>query len=437
MSRRILILADFACASGFAQVAQNVVVQLLKEKEVQYQIDIVAINYYGVPNEWLSLYPTVRLFPASIVSNGDLFGREAYLAMLGTGAYDLTWVLQDTFIVEVIGEKIKDIRTKLITENKKVFKFIYYFPIDATPKENWITKSVSIADIPVAYTEYGKNEVLRWDKDLAKRLRVIPHGVDTTKIKPLPKDQVRQFRHDWFDGLADDRFLITNVNRNQPRKDVARTLQIFSLFKKQAPEALLYLHMKAKDVAYDINEIARNFDLIPEKDYIVPPGFDEHEGVSVEMLNFIYNSSDLVMTTTLGEGWGLSMTEALAARVPVIAPNHTSLTEILTNRGFLVTAGKTQNDWIALTQDNERLRPLANVNEYVDKLMYIRNNYQEALKLAEAGHGFVINNWTWDLVGQQWRDLFKNVFPAEKKVGRNDLCFCKSGKKYKNCHYGK
>jgi glycosyltransferase involved in cell wall biosynthesis len=59
---------------------------------------------------------------------------------------------------------------------------------------------------------------------------------------------------------------------------------------------------------------------------------------TIEEVNEIYNASDLYVTTTLGEGWGLGVTEAMATRLPVIIPNTTSLTEIGGNgsRAFML-----------------------------------------------------------------------------------------------------
>ena len=435
-AKRVLILADFGCATGFAQVSQNVVAQLLKEKDINYQIDIVGINYHGMPNEWQNVYPRVRLFPATVISRGDLMGRTGYLSMLSAGVYDLTWILQDTFNIEPIMDKVLDIRRDLVINNKKNFRIIFYYPIDTTPKENWIKKSVSLVDVPVVYTKYGYDKSIAIDSSLKERLQIVPHGVDTTLFNSIDEKIVNEFRHDYFVGRADGKFLVTNVNRNQPRKDIARTMKIFRLFKNQCSDALLYLHMNKKDVAYDLYEIARLYDLIPNFDYICPANFNEHDGVPPAIVNGIYNCSDVVMTTSLGEGWGLSMTESLACKTPVIAPNHTSFTEILEGKGVLVSAGKTLNDWVTLSGDNETTRPVVNIPEYVDKLVWIHNNYKEAQKLADAGYEYIQKYWTWDIVGETWRKIFKDALikPKQEKIGRNDLCFCGSGKKYKNCH---
>ena len=435
-TKRVLILADFCCATGFAMVAQNVVAQLLKDKDVVYQIDIVGINYHGMPNEWQGVYPRVRVFPAMLISSNDLFGRTGFLSMLSAGVYDLAWILQDTFNVEPIMEKIMELRKSLAVNNKKLFRLIFYFPIDAKPKENWIKKSVSLADVPVVYTQYGYDECIAVDPQLESKLKIIPHGVDTAIFHPIDQKDIDEFRGHYFLDRTKDKFLVTNVNRNQPRKDIARTMQIFRLFKNQCPDAVLYLHMNKYDVAYNLDEVARNYELIPNEDYICPANFQEHDGLPLEAVNAIYNASQVVMTTSLGEGWGLSMTEAMACKTPVIAPNHTSLTEILEYRGTLVSAGKRNSDWVVLQADNERMRPIVDVAEYVDKLVWIHNNYKEAKALAEKAYEYVTKNWTWDIIGEEWRQTFKNalIIEPEKKMGRNDPCYCLSGRKFKNCH---
>ena len=59
------------------------------------------------------------------------------------------------------------------------------------------------------------------------------------------------------------------------------------------------------------------------------------------MLNQIYNSIDVMYVATLGEGWGLTITEAMAAYCPVLAPRNTTIPEILgEGRGFIYDLDK-------------------------------------------------------------------------------------------------
>ena len=73
------------------------------------------------------------------------------------------------------------------------------------------------------------------------------------------------------------------------------------------------------------------------------------------MLNELYNCFDCFVTTTTAEGWGLTVTEAMATKTKVICPIHTSLSEI-TDYGKLV---------IPL----DRLSKVVYVNDY-DKIRY-------------------------------------------------------------------
>jgi glycosyltransferase involved in cell wall biosynthesis len=64
----------------------------------------------------------------------------------------------------------------------------------------------------------------------------------------------------------------------------------------------------------------RDFQLTDEK-YL-------QKGAPVELIKNIYNASDVFLTTATGGGWELSVTEAMACKLPTIIPNHTSLGEI-------------------------------------------------------------------------------------------------------------
>ena len=120
------------------------------------------------------------------------------------------------------------------------------------------------------------------------------------------------------------------------------------------------------------------------EDFVIPqPGtFNPGVGFPVNILNEIYNASDLYLTTAWGEGWGLTVTEAMCCHVPVVAPANTSLIEILDsgNRGYLAPSGDTPTHWIvAGPQDLNRMRPLVNVEETTDIIIHIMDNYNEAL----------------------------------------------------------
>jgi glycosyltransferase involved in cell wall biosynthesis len=65
--------------------------------------------------------------------------------------------------------------------------------------------------------------------------------------------------------------------------------------------------------------------LVEGIDYMFPPETEKgYKGTSVEDMNKIYNSLDVFLTTATGGGWELTVTEAMACKVPTIIPRHTS-----------------------------------------------------------------------------------------------------------------
>lgn len=360
--------------------------------------------------------------------------------------------------------------------------------MDSELKENWITRSIALPDYPVAYCDWGKKEIMKYDRDnfevnfisklpdgttqsgivnvpsMEDRIQVINHGVDLNDFHVISDEERMKFREEFFGGVVKpDTFLVTNISRNQPRKDIMRTIQVFSEFLKYNPNSHLYLHMQSHDIGGSIEEMARYFGLSAGKEYTVPNNFDAGAGYGIDIVNKIYNAADACITTTLGEGWGFISTEAMATKTPLVAPNITSFIDILGAnvpmlelnkwledggwdqvRGIPVLAGSTRSEWFSQgIQDNERLRPLTNVDDMVSKLRWVKENPETVNKIVERAYEWV-QNLSWDKIAEHWDSLFMRAYAELEeerklgdkidKVGRNEPCPCGSGKKFKNCH---
>ena len=357
---QVAVLADSPnVVTGFGNVCREILTNLYNTG--LYAFEIVGINYDGTPHDLpFKIYPAINALITDPAYR-EPYGRQRFLDMIGEGRFDIVWVLQDSFIVcEELGQRIKETSDVLPVGDQ--FAFIFYFPIDATPKKNWIDKSAMFADVPVTYTEYAYNEIIKLytvgddtkltpeeqeqnKKDLEtvkNKLNVIYHGINKNDFYPIEDEEtIKELRTKLW-GDHKDKFVFINVNRNQPRKDLYRTLQAFKILldsrrAKGKDDVYLYMHCNIFDNNLNMIDMCKQLNLTEGDEWGYPNSrnFGPSSGFPINVLNEIYNASDAVVSTTLGEGWGLSITEGLSVKKPVIAPDNTSITEILgkTNAG--------------------------------------------------------------------------------------------------------
>lgn len=462
--RKILVLADSPTVpTGFGQVSRNVLKEL--HATGKYEIDMIGINYDGSfdREEFLNKYPYLnKLVPAHRPNSADMYGREFMIQALAgrvkelTPPWDIIFTIQDHFIIEAVSketgygfaESIKQIQKNTIMSKhrKNSFVWVGYFPVDGNLKSNWVDNAIAKADFPVAYCEFGKNEILKHDSkenQLAERINVIKHGTNTEDFYMLPNK--KELRDKYFGKIIDeDSYLIINVNRNQMRKDLLRTLLTYKEFKKRVPKAFLYLHCNPHDVGGNLFDMARGIGL-DVNDFAVPVSFNERSGIPIEQLNEIYNCADAMLTTTLGEGWGLSITESMATKVPVFAPNITSVPEILNthkgfdpkiSRGFAFNSGKGVNDVVCFgAQDNEVVRPISDIEDAVEKMVWAYEHPEETKQIVERAYKWA-SELTWKKENEKWLEVFEQACQVndklreeptgDNKLGRNDKCpMCK------------
>lgn len=401
MDKKIKVLAYSdapSCATGFGTVSRNIFEALYKTG--RYEIDNLGINYWGDPHGL-----PYNIWPTGTNNERDPYGRKKVCSMIPQMEYDILFFLQDTFILDFMPELVNYLKT----ETQKKFKSVCYFPIDGTPKEQWV-KNVNVADYLVAYSEFGKAESQKMYPEVQEMLQ-IPHGVNLNDYNVLPEADVKSFRENYF-GRHADKFIFTNLNRNQQRKDIPRTIQAFTEFRKTVPKSILYLHMAQQDQGWNLEEVCKAYGLSLTNDVIFPENFGPNQGYPREVVNMIYNASDCVVSTTLGEGWGLSWVEAMATKTPVIMPNNTALTECITpDRGWLADSGGSPSLYTVLPHDNEVIRPLVDVNSMVKCMLEIYNNPEEVKKRTEVAFNWVTTELDWQGdIASRWVSIFDKAY---------------------------
>lgn len=384
-------------STGFGTVAKNVLGPLYKTDK--FDIEQISINYKG---QFLDKeeYPWQQC-PAIVHKPEDPHGCELFLKTVFNGNYDVIFICNDLHVTSLVAKdliKVLDIKKQT---NRKVPKIIYYYPVDCHVMPEY-SEMLDIADTIVAYNEHGVAETLKIKPKVKDKLFTIHHGVDIKSFKPFSRDTQNQLKQQWL-KVNPDTFVFISVNRNSQRKQLARTIYLFNEFKKKVPNSIMYMHTAIMDTTIDLTVALKDLGLSWATDVVFPRNYSAGNGISTAQLNEFYNMADCYITNHLGEGWGLTVTEAMAAGVPIIAPNNTSMPTILgTNneRGFMYPC----KDMVYV--DNSGYRPSGLQEDILDRMFEVYNlwkigKHKYDLPQVSAARSWVEQN-TWDILSKEW-----------------------------------
>jgi glycosyltransferase involved in cell wall biosynthesis len=187
----------------------------------------------------------------------------------------------------------------------------------------WLDRAmVRRADAVLANSHFGAE---RLRAAYGREAAVITHGADFTPA--LPK-QIRAVRTQY---ALDDAYVLLTVNFLHPRKRIDLFLRAFAALKTRVPHAVAMV-VGAGPENDALHALARALNIA---DAVRFTGF-----VPDEQLPAYYAASDVYVHTGKKESFGLSVLEASAAGLPVIAVDEGGPREILEHHatGLLVAA---------------------------------------------------------------------------------------------------
>jgi glycosyltransferase involved in cell wall biosynthesis len=165
---------------------------------------------------------------------------------------------------------------------------------------------------------------------------VIPLGVDRTVYKPMDQLAARRTLEIPEDKVPVGSFIVGNVNRNQPRKRLDLTIRYFCEWVKSRDinDAFLYLHVAPTgDRGWDVRQLMEYYG-VKDRLILVIPSIGQ--GVSEADLALSYNCFDVMVSTTQGEGFGLTTLEGMASGIPQILPDWSALGDWARDGAYMV-----------------------------------------------------------------------------------------------------
>lgn len=418
--RNLLMLCDGPQhQTGFARVANNLG---KRWRPFFNRIDVWALMYNGWPHhvDWVSdMYPG---------GGGEDWNTTMKLQqflncfMNRERQFTHIWILQDHFML-CHSDFPKSLREGAAHIGAKTFMYV---PIDAELERPWmdIVNSVNMA---VAYTEYGRDQIIKAMDGTSvmgphpyqiATMPVIAHGSDPKIYRPLEESKKDVRARVWRDWAKDDDFVMLCVSANQRRKGHYHVLQMLSEMKKRGAQRVkLVMHMPAANEleGNDLRLVGRQMGLVEGIDWISSDDAFRrgHALLGEHALNDYYNAADLLVTGTLGEGWGLTITEAMLAGLPVAAPAHTAIWEIFDNARRLgvpedrIVKLPLATNAVCNMLDNSRVRfgmdVVGSAEAVIERINQVRST-EPAPRTAPPAE--FIEWLNWNRIAKQWLKLF-------------------------------
>lgn len=191
--------------------------------------------------------------------------------------------------------------------------------------ENVVPRSTKQADHILADSQATKDDLIEFYQIADDKITVLLSGVDQRFHRVTNKQDLERVNDKY--ELTDKRYIFS-VGTVQPRKNYSRVIQ-----------SLYRLRQQGVDVHYAIaggkgwleDEMYQTIKDSNLQNYVHLLGF-----VDDEDLPALYSSAECLVITSLYEGFGLPILEAMACGTPVITSNLSSLPEVAGDAAILV-----------------------------------------------------------------------------------------------------
>lgn len=407
---KVLWIGDAGCHTGFARVTHAIGERLVA---MGHDVHVVAINYDG-GDPWdtsLKLYVPTTKVPT------DIYGQSRYIELLGKIEPDVVVMLNDPNIVLDLLLRSKYDPQRILLRYRPL---LVYTPIDGhNHPPSWFEALHKVSRV-LAMSEHGAREMTVVAEDGTTKVpEVVHHGVDTDRFFPvslkrpltLSNGNVIRSKSEAKKAFGWDKkdFVVLRVDKNSGRKDYPATWKALQPFMHNHPNVRVHLHCQGSGLEHGL-DIQSMLSRDPEthRRFSMPSNLDTFTGWPEEDLVGLYNAADVFITTSRGEGFGLTIAEALACGVPVIAQNVSAIPEVVGPGGILVDPAR------EVTVPSGKDQWLADIPGFTEALERLYLSSGARRKLGEAGRAHV-EQLSWDSAAAAFdRNIAQLIEEGEK-----------------------
>lgn len=361
--------------SGYGQITNELSLELTKN---DIETFCIAIDYSSTPQQY-NHTTVMGTIPAQEQAPKDLYYWTRNLNL------DIVIQLFDAWVIQ---------REWIDPTNIPI---LVYNPIDCTPPPKYFKEATKGAKKHIAMSEFA---IKQMRKEHIGPSVYLPHSIYTSFFRPLNKN------HKEKHGIPKDSFIFGLVGTNlTARKNLPNQILSFAHFLNRNPHtnAYLYIHSIASRkliTSYDIIDLIKQLNiadrvLITNQNALSLNGIDK-----VTMLE-LYNSFDVLLSCSLGEGFGIPIIEAGACGVPAIVNDFSAMPYTMGEGGLKVTKGTWWLD--PSTRGWQKIPSIKETTEKMEELYYdhklLNSLKKKAIKNARK--------YDWSIWTPKWIQLLQ------------------------------
>lgn len=275
--------------------------------------------------------------------------------------YKLSLLFKSHNVSHLIMNNPNDLKLAGLAAKKAGIKNIIYRRGSAIPIKNSILNRFLFGNVltqMIANTEATKKTITQNNPNIfdASKIEVIYNGIDLQELDNKPFT---------IENRIDDQIVIGNIGRLVEQKAQHYLIEIAEILKAKNVNFKIKIGGVGK-LETQLKKICKEKGL---DEVVVFTGFVQNNK------NFIENI-DIFALTSLWEGFGYVLVEAMACRKPVLAFNLSSNPEIISNglNGYLIEPYNTE--------------------AFAEKIIYLKNNPNEMTSMGARARESVCRNFT-------------------------------------------
>ena len=288
-------------------------------------------------------------------------------------SYGMLKIQKNNPFIEIIHHPITfDFKFELAASEKIKYKISRYRWYSFLKMQKKVAPKIKNIITPSHSAKKGIIEEFNCYEDA---VTVINNGLDTDEFSPIESITPDPFR------------LITTASADVTLKGLDYSLMALKLLKKEYPKIHLIVIGKMKEGGHTERLIERLN--ISESVFF-------KSNLSKNDINELYASSSIAIVSSLYEGFGYPVIEAMSCEVPLIATNVSSIPELTSNFAILISS--------------------KDENAIVENVKNILLNYKSYKERAIRGRNHIIQTFNWDKITSEYEKAIREAIRSFKDV---------------------